>query len=442
MKRPERSRLFPTAHAGPTLLLLMILLLITGCRGANDSATLPEQPGVSGESQNQPPASGERAGIPQPAGDQESLVLWAPPFFSISAGDRADAVLAAALAEFAPTTNGAPVILLPKADRGASGLPSYLSAASRVATAILPDVVLLHSFDLARAANAGIITAISEEEAAQFPGIPAHILATARLQGTLYGLPYVAALEHLAYQKERLPTPPSTWDAFLAQDKRLLFAGGSADEYSIPFAWTLYLLRGGRLDEAGNWVDLEILQGVFTDLQAGRGAGLLPDSAITLSSPQPVWTFFTNGDAEMAVVPATLFRNQQNESSSIGYAPIPAGGNEARAVVTSWSFAIVTEEPERRQKVLRLLEQLFALPVQGEWSWSARRVPTQPDAFAYWDANDPYTQFLQESLTSGIAAPNLRALDNLTRLMQQTQRSLLSGEISVEEAVANLSRQP
>lgn len=442
MKRPERSVPNPTSGSHVALLLLALLLLFAGCRGASESTAPPEQPGAGGESQIQPPVAGDRAGIPQPPSEQGSLVLWAPPFFSINAGDRADAVLAAALAEFAPTANGAPVTLIPKADRGVTGLPSYLSSASRVATAILPDIVLLHSFDLARAANAGIITAISPEEAARFPGIPAHLLATARLQGTLYGLPYVAGLEHLVYQKERVPTPPSTWADFLAQDKRLLFAGGSADEYSIPFAWTLYLLGGGRLDDAGNLADPEILEEVLNDLHAGRTAGLLPDSALTLSNPQAVWTFFANGDAEMAIVPATLFRSEQNESSATGYAPIPARGGEVRAVLTSWSFAILTQEPERRRKALHLLEQLFAPPVHGEWSWSARRVPSQPEAFAYWDTSDPYTQFLQESLATGVAATNPRVLDELARLTQQTQRSLLLGEISVEQAVANLSKQP
>lgn len=442
MKRTERSRPNPTARPHFAILLLTILLFITGCGGASDSPAIPEQPGVGPESQNQPPVAGERAGIPQAPSEQESLVLWVPPFFSISAGDRADAVLAAALAEFTPTADGAPVILIPKADRGVTGLPSYLSSASRVATAVLPDIVLLHNFDLARAANAGIITALSPEEAARFPGIPPHLLATARLQGTLYGLPYVAGLEHLAYQKERVPTPPATWADFLAQDKRLLFAGGSADEYAIPFAWTLYLLGGGRLDETGGLTDPNILEEVFTNLQAGRTAGLLPDSALTLSNPQAVWTFFANGDAEMAIVPATLFRNQQNESNATGYAPIPARGGEVRAVLTSWSFAILTQEPERRRKALHLLEQLFAPPVHGEWSWSARRVPSQPEAFAYWDSSDPYTQFLQESLAAGVAAPNPRVLDELARLTQQTQRSLLFGEISVEQAVANLSAQP
>lgn len=424
------------------ILALLILLLIAGCRDNRVPAAAPEQPLPNGVSSSRPPLQGDQSAPQQSLDGVEGLVLWVPTFFSIDSASRADAVLAAALAEFAPSPVGSSVTLIPKAERGPAGMLSYLLTTSQAAAKLLPDVVLLNSFDLPRVADAGLLAPLAEEESALFSEIPLPILQTAQWQGKLYGLPYVANLEHLVYQTDRLPLPPATWDTFLAQDKRLLFAGSSVDDYSVNFAWTLYLVGGGRVDEEGNVADPEILKAAFEFLGRGRELELIPESALTLSSPQAVWTFFVNGNAEMAVVPADLYYNQQSEAGAISFAPLPTLDGEVRSVVTSWSFAIITQEPERRQRALRLLQQLFAPQIQGEWSGSARQLPTQPAAFAYWDGDDPYTLFLQEMLLHSVALPNLHTFEEIAHTMQQAQRDILAGEKSPQQVLEALPLPP
>ncbi len=106
-------------------------------------------------------------------------------------------------------------------------------------------------------------------------------------------------------------------------------------------------------------------------------------------------------------------------------------------MVTSWSFVVVTQNRERREKALLLLEQLFATNFQGEWSRYAQRVPTQLDAFAYWDTSDPYTSFLQDTLLDSVAPPDFYMLSEIGRAMQQAQRGLLTGEQSPELLMSN-----
>jgi len=423
------------------LVIVIALLLISGCQ--NGAALVdPSDPPPSQLADNHQPALSSGSTTQQATATDDPLVLWVPPFFTINTTDRADAVLAAALAEFAPTPTGSSVTLVPKAERGPAGLLAYLLTTQQAAPILLPDIVLLNSFDLVRAAGAGIVPPLSAEESAPFGGISPAILTSAQIDNQLYGLPFVANLEHLVYQKERLAAPPATWGELLAQDKRLLFAGGTVDDYSLSFAWTLYLVGGGGLDGEGNLTSPQVMERVFDFLAAGKQAGLIPEAALTLSSPQAVWTFFVNGDAEMAVVPARLYHNQQAEADSIRFAPLPTLDGEPRTVVTSWSFAVVTQEPARRQRALALLQQLFAPHIQGEWSSSARQVPTQSDAFAYWDASDPYTLFLQELLRNSVAAPNLRAFNELNQSLQQGQRALLTGELSPQQVLEMLPFRP
>ncbi len=424
------------------ILALLILLLIAGCRDNRAPAATPEQTLPAGISSSGPPLAGDQSAPKQPPDSLDGLVLWVPPFFSINSASRADAVLAAALAEFSPAASGTAVTLVAKAERGPAGLLPYLLTTSQAASKLLPDIVLLNSFDLPRVVDAGLLLPLAQEESAPFSGIPAQILQTAQVDGSLYGLPYVANLDHLVYQTDRLPSPPVTWDAFLAQDKRLLFAGSAGDDYSVNFVWTLYLIGGGKVDDEGGVADPGILKSAFEFLGQGRELGLIPDSALTLSSPQAVWTFFVNGNAEMAVVPSALYYNQQNEAGAISFAPLPTLDGAARSLVTSWSFVIVTQEPERRQRAVRLLQQLFAPHIQGEWSWSARQLPTQPAAFADWDTDDPYTLFLQELLLHSVALPSLQTFDAMAHTMQQAQREILAGEKSPQQALESLPLHP
>ena len=432
------------ASAHPLLLVFLwsILLLLIGCRNDTPAAISPAQPLPDNGPSTHQLLSREGSGTQQPPDSADGLVLWVPPFVSINTASRADAVLAAALAEFAPTPAGSSVTLIPKAERGPARMLSYLLTTSQAASQLMPDIVLLNSFDLPHIVEAGLLPPLAEEESALFQGIPPQLLQTAELEGSLYGLPFIASLEHLVYGRNRLLLPPATWDDFLSQDKRLLFPGSSVDDYSVSFIWTLYLTGGGRVDEAGNVADPEILRAALEFLDRGREMKLIPDSALTLSSPQAVWTFFVNGNAEMAVVPADLYYNQLIEAGAISFASLPTLNGEAQAVVTSWSFVILTQEPERRQKAVRLLQQLFTPQIQGEWSSSARQVPTQPAAFAYWDEEDPYTLFLQEMLLHSVALPSLHTFGEITHIMQQAQRDILAGEKSPQEVLDTLPLYP
>ncbi|HRJ42435.1 MAG: extracellular solute-binding protein [Caldilineaceae bacterium] len=376
------------------------------------------------------------------ANAQQPLIFWVPPFFSIDSQDRSAAILAAALAEFTPAAASTPVMLVPKAERGPASLLTYLRTTSRSAPKLLPDVVLLNSFDLAQAVNGELLTPLTARESALFAEISAPLLASAQVDGTLYGLPYVANLEHLAYQKDRVLSPPESWADFLDQDNRLLFAGGSVEDDSINFAWMLYLTGGGQVGEDGEVTNPELLKAVLTFLEQGKQQGLIPESAATLSSPQAVWTFLVNGNAEIAVVPAHLYYNQQSEGGQIGFAPIPSLDGKKRSVVTTWSFAIITQEPERRESALLLLQQLFAPDVQGEWSASARRIPTQLTALHSWDSSDLYTAFVQTLLENSIPLPNLGKTDELALPLQQAQRELLTKDTPSEQLFENLPLRP
>ncbi|HJW82910.1 MAG TPA: hypothetical protein VJ754_01275, partial [Anaerolineae bacterium] len=84
------------------------------------------------------------------------LSLWLPESLAPTGDDEAARVLNAQLAEFAARYPDASLVVLPKKDRGPGGLLDLLRAASPVAPAALPDVILLSDADLAIAAREGL----------------------------------------------------------------------------------------------------------------------------------------------------------------------------------------------------------------------------------------------------------------------------------------------
>ncbi|MBX3052926.1 MAG: extracellular solute-binding protein [Caldilineaceae bacterium] len=422
--------------------MITILFLVSGCQPGAEPDTLsgpipPEQRPPS----SQPPFSAPvNAQITTRV--DEPLVIWAPPFFSIDTSSRADAVLAAALAEFAPGATGPPAVLIPKAERGAAGLLAYLLTSKRAAPTLLPDIALINSFDLPRMIEAGIVAPLSSAESALITGLPPTVAASAQVDSALYGFPFVASVEHLVYRKNQIPAPPVAWNDFLALDTQLLFAGGTADDYTLNLLWTLYLAGGGNMDEQGDLTNPQTMASVLALLSEGREKGLIPESIIGVASPQAVWTFFVNGGREMVVVPASLFYNQQAEVADLGFAPLLTVNGQPRGVVTTWSFVIITQDASRRERALQLLQQLFAPHVHGEWSWSAHQLPTQIAALDYWETDAHYTDFLRLLLANSITAPNPRVFDETGRALQQAQRALLTREATPDQVLNTLPFRP
>lgn len=433
---PNRSSIQP--GLATLLLLLCLLLALGGCADGGES--LPEE--AAGQTGLAPasgqPASAAGGSQPESPPDETPLVVWAPPFLSINANSRADAILAAALAELDPSATGPSVSLIPKAEQGSAALMAYLLAAQKAAPSILPDVVLLHSSELAQAAESGAISPLSAQEIALFPGLTGDIWATARVGEQPYGIPFMLDVEILVYNRASVTAPPATFEEVLSLGQPLLFVGGAAEELNPSLALALYLASGGQVDEAGLLTAPLTAAEVFSFLERGQEQGLFPKSTLTLASAQAVWTFFTNGDAPLAIVPATLFRSRQNEQREAGFAGLPTVDGQNRAVITTWNFALTTQDGERRQRALALLRALFAPHIQGEWSQEARQIPTQVEALDYWDRDDPFTGFVDGLLRGELTSPNVANAAPVARAIQQGQRAVLLGELSADAVVSGL----
>lgn len=424
------------------LLVLLCLLFVSACstsveRPAEDVNTPPGLPAGRGQAANSAVNN-----QPESAPDQSPLVIWAPPLLSINTPSRADAVLAAALAELDPSATGGSVSVIPKAERGAAGLLSYLEIAQKSAPSILPDIVLLHSSELAHAVAAGLISPLAPDEVDAFPEIAPGIQAAARVGEQSYGIPFILDVDMLVYHRGTIPTPPATFEDVLALGESLLFTGGAADELAPGLALTLYLSSGGGIDAEGFLTDAPIAERVFAFLESGRQEGLFPRRTLTLSNAHALWTFFANGDAPMVIVPATLYRSRQSEDREVGFARLPTVDGQGRGVITTWNFVLMTQDTERRQRALALLQAMFAPHIHGEWSREARQIPTQWLALDYWDREDPLTIFLADLLRGELTSAGGPASGKITRAMQQGQRAVLLDEMPVEQVLSNLPLRP
>ena len=73
------------------------------------------------------------------------------------------------------------------------------------------------------------------------------------------------------------------------------------------------------------------------------------------------------------------------------------------SVAQAWSFAILTDDPDRQAYALRLIRTLLEPSIQGRWTQHTARVPSTHGAMATWDPAQPYYQFLSELMESDVA---------------------------------------
>lgn len=445
---PGQRKAWWTRPSGPIICLATLLFsLLSSCTA---SQTTLEGSATSVASPSRLPAQAfvpspvDSTVVQQPALDDEiDLVIWAPAFLSPKTEKRSGAILADTFARFEETHPGLQIRTVLKAESGRSGLFAYLRTASQAAPDILPDIIALDSHELWQAAEMELIPPLTSEEVAPFETIYPVALNTARRHdGGVYGLPYALDLEHLVYHVPQVPTPPATWGELLSQNRRYLFAAGSTDGYSGDFLLSQYVAAGGKLEADGSLTDPNALLAVFQFMQAGRQQGLIPDSALNLANAEAVWSSFNHSDINMANVPASLYGENRTGLSDVSYGYAPTRNGKPAAIVHTWSFAVVTTDPQRRQLALELLVSLFDPAVQGQWSRSAHWLPTQPEGWAAWDTNDPYQDFLQDNLETAISLPNSHPFADFVRELQQAQRGLLNGELSPQQAVEELRNEP
>ncbi len=378
----------------------------------------------------------------KPIGFASPLVWWTPedhapqPF----ANSPAARLLEKQVQAYTRLPNGQEVQVILKRPFGKGGILDFLRTASVAAPSVLPDLVTIHSDELAIAARAGILQPLNSLIPSE---LQSELFTFARqagqVDGVLYGLLWDADIEHVAYDTRIITSPPKTWDQLLASQATFAIPGAGVEGRVNDSFLIQYIGAGGHIEQgASASIDDVALRRVLDFLATGRKSGRIPDLVLSLPDLAACWAALTAGDVQMAQVRASQYLNARAQADWVGYAATPTWDGRLATIGQGWMLAIVTREPARQAQAAGLIAWLLHPERAGEWTRASGRLPTRPAALAQWDDQDPYVLFVRQQLEIALPRPHNEQFAAISRALQWAERQVLSGSASPEQAVTDV----
>jgi len=351
--------------------------LLSACGPAAIVADTPVPIAVTSETPNAAAATETR----EPP--SQNLTLWVAAPFLPDVPSPAGSLLADRLAEFEATHPRVKLIVRRKDPAGPSGLLDTLAAASAAAPAALPDVIALDPAGLQAAAIKGLIVPLNGLVAEPVsPEWFEHAVGISQVDGQLFGLPFAAEAEVLSYDLTRYPRPPLSWADILAGPAPFVFP---AADPSALFTLAEYASLGGTLtdDSRRPALDAQALTEVLTFYSSARAAGVIPLSARQFVTDGDTWAAVRGGRAAAGTAPLSVFLGQY-DSDAQAVLPLPTKAGAGVIFAQTWSWAIVSKDPEIQALSAELIQWIAEPSFLGAWTSALGMLPPNKSTLDQW----------------------------------------------------------
>ncbi|NUM47403.1 MAG: extracellular solute-binding protein, partial [Anaerolineales bacterium] len=311
-----------------------------------------------------------------------------------------------------------------------------LSATQAAAPEALPDLVALPRPILETAAAQGLIFPLD--------GIPAvqedtdwydfaHQLA--RLENTIYGLPFACDALVLLYRAENIKEPPRDWTTTGQMAFPLLFPVGSPQAL---FTFALYqAAEGSVVDPEGHpTLNPATLSAVFDFYQTAQQNGVFSSTWAKYRSEDETFTAYLNGEVDMTVAWVSAYWTRAGEGTASGALPTPGG--VPFTPLTGWAWAISNPNSTHQDLSTALAQFLTEPGYLTEWTLAAGYLPPRPSVLAAWPES-PQSALASRLTLSAHLIPPVQALNTLGPLIQQATVDLLNGQQTPAEAAQSVA---
>jgi ABC-type glycerol-3-phosphate transport system substrate-binding protein len=422
-----------------TVLCSVLLVAVVGLAGCS---LLPElslrsqekTPTVTTVPMKTMPSASPTPSPPPAVSSAITLTLWTTEAFSPQDSDSGQ-VLAQQWQAFEAAHPNVTIEYVLKKPYGKGGILDFLGTARTAAPTVLPDLAILDTLELYKAAESGLIQPLddlisSELEQDLFP------FALRRDDEQLMGIQFDADIEHLVYNTNKIDSPPITWREVLSDSVTYIFPA-AGDGGSVNDAFLIqYLAIGGQLlDESGQpALDRDALAQVLQFYQDGLEAGAISPSVLQFDDLDDCWFAYLSVQAAMSNVSSARYLADREILKNTSFAAIPTRDGNIGTLSKGWALAIVTEDPIRQAVAGQFIEWLLEPERNAGWNLAAGHLPTRRTAFDHLATTDPYFPFARQQLEHVYPRPMTSAYEKIGRALQKAVQDVLTGEVSPEEA--------
>lgn len=422
------------------LLLTVTASLLIGCNFLPSQTTVEPSLPLPTSTVPQPTADPTEAALLEPS--VITLTVWTTEAFSPTQTITSGQILAEQAAAFEAAHPDVRIEFTLKKPYGKGGILDFLINTQAVVPQLLPDLVIMDIDELDTAVQAELAQPLGEL-------IPADLVSdlypfarnAATHDGGLYGLQFLADLDHLAYDTGKMAVPPSSWPGVLSNPGPYIFpAGGQAGLVNDDFLIQYLSLRPWPPEDgaAVSFLDAESLAAVLQYYQDGASRGIFPADIMDYHTTDESWDDFVAGQAAMTHVSAHRYLSDGNLPPGAAAAAIPAINGAAPAISRGWGLVLVTSEPTRQSAVVDLMVQLMSPEVNAAWSRAAGFLPTRQAALVHWDRGDSYTPFIHQRLQAVQPHPAIPNYARVAAALQQAVENVLTGAATPAEAASQV----
>ena len=389
-----------------------ILLLVAACDFLGNSSNLNATPVIAtptlDSSTPLPAGTPDAAQFITPTEDSLTVTIWLPPEIA-SRTEAGVAALEQQWLAFRLARPDAVLVVEQKNVLGQGGILHYLRTGRNVAPSVLPDLIALPTNQLVVAANEELIYPVGDW---LDPELAEDLYPAARRLGQadehLIGYPFALVnLPHLVYHSEFLTdTLPLTWNELITNvEAQFVFPAAGPDGALLLLHF--YLASGGEVvnDSQQSVLQVEPLTNALMQFSQAQSSNFLLGDSNSLTAPDEVWQLFQSDSSLIALTTASQFLRLRSEDFEPAFASIPGLQAPLTPLLDGWAWAISTPDPARRMLALELLAALTTDESLGQWSYASNMLPAQPGAFAFWPAEDNYSEFVQTELEQADSFP-------------------------------------
>jgi ABC-type glycerol-3-phosphate transport system substrate-binding protein len=354
-----------------------------------------------------------------------------PPELDPNSGSPAGEVLKDRLEEFTSRRPEAQIEVRIKAPDGPGGLLDSLTTANAAAPLALPDLVALPRPTMETAALKGLIHPFQNlSTPIEEPDWVPYARQLARLQDSIFGIPFAGDAMNLVYRPSVVNTPPDALSSIIQSPEILAFP--AADPQAL-YTLALYQAAGGAVrDEQGRPIlDADILAEVLSFFHAGSQAQVTPFWLTQFQNDIESWQAYQEGRAPMVVT--WMSRYLKELEADMAAAPLPTLSGDDFTLASGWVWSLASPNPERQWLSTELAEFLSDSDFMARWTAAAGYLPTRASALASW--NDTGIQPLaSQVLLSAQLYPPEDLLTSIAPALERATIEVLKQESDPQQA--------
>ena len=358
-----------------------------------------------------------------------TLTLWVPEEFAPGA-ERGGDILQARVAAF-ESTHPVTVNYVLKAPYGKGGIADWIVQLHELMPDRLPDAAIVDSRELDTLTDLELLQPLNHDlPSGAFWELLPPAQTIARQGGVWSNQPLVLDTEHLVYDTRRVGAPPLAWQDVLTTSASFAFAADSTDSFLLQ-----YLHDGGSLDpQAHPAADSGVMQNVLDFYQRARANGNLSEATVGMTSAREVMSLFISGQAPMAQVRARDFLSERARLPNAAASAIPTRDGQPAALVSGWTYVILTPNAARRSAAADFLTWLNEPAFLAGWTQAANLVPASKSAFAQSVKPASYAATLGDLLEHAIVAPGFAVQKSYAAAWHVAVQAVLNGQLTPDDA--------